>query len=162
MIENQFSAKIKVFRSDGGGEYTSTDFKTYPIQNGIIHHLSYPYTPQQNGLVERKHRHHIETTITLSSQAKMPSSYWSYAVLTIVTLINLMPTSVLNFLSPWSTLYASQPDISQLKVFGCACYPNLRSYTPHKLAPRTKECIFLGYPAGTKGYLCLDLETKHL
>ena len=92
----------------------------------------------------------------------MPSSYWSYVVLTAVTLINLLPTSVLDFLSPWSKLYSSPPDISQLKVFGCACYPNLKSYAPHKLTSRTKECIFLGYPIGTKGYLCLDFETKHL
>lgn len=39
----------------------------------------------------------------------------------------------------------------KLKVFGYVCYPNLRSSTPHKLAPRTKECIFLGYPTSTKG-----------
>ena len=46
MIENQFSAKIIVVRLDGGGEYTLTEFKTYLLQHGIIHHLSCPYTPQ--------------------------------------------------------------------------------------------------------------------
>jgi len=92
----------------------------------------------------------------------MPSFYWSYAVLTAVTLINLLPTSVLDFNSHWSRLYSSPPNISQLKVFGYACYPNLRSYTPHKIAPRTKEYIFLGNHVGTKGYLYPDFETKHL
>ena len=92
----------------------------------------------------------------------MPSSYWSYAILTTVTLINLLPTSVLAFSSPWSKLHSSTLDISQLKVFGCAYYPHLRPYTPYKLAPKTIECIFPGYPVGTKGYLCLDLATKHL
>ena len=65
MIENQFSSKIKIFRSDRGGEFTSNDFKTYLSQHGITYHLSYPYTPQQNGVVERKHRHLIETIVTL-------------------------------------------------------------------------------------------------
>ena len=47
-------------------------------------------------------------------------------------------------------------------MLGCAYYPYLMSYTTHKLEPRTKECIFLGYPSTSKGYLCLDLQTKHL
>ena len=92
----------------------------------------------------------------------MPSFYWSYVVFTAVHLINLLPTSILTFNSPWSKLHSSSLDLSQLKVFGCACYPHLKPYTPHKLAPRTTECIFLGYPIGTKGYLCLDLLTNHL
>ena len=92
----------------------------------------------------------------------MPSSYWSYAILTAMHLINLLPKFVLAFHSPWNKLYSFSPDLSQLKVFGCACYPHLRPYIPHKLAPRSTECIFLGYPIGTKGYLCLDLTTKHL
>ena len=46
MIENQFSAKIKTFRSDGGDEYTSNAFKTYLSQQGIAHQISCPYTPQ--------------------------------------------------------------------------------------------------------------------
>ena len=121
MIKNQFSTQIKTFRSNGGGEYTSTKFKTYLSQQGIIHQISCPYTPQQNGLVEKKHRHLIKTIITLLSHASLPSSYWSYAILTTVTLINLLPTPVLDFDSPWSRLYSSPPDISQLKVFGCAC-----------------------------------------
>ena len=75
MIENQFSSKIKIFRSNEGGEFTSNDFKTYLSQHGITYHLSYPYTPQQNGVVERKHKHIIETIVTLLSQASMPYSY---------------------------------------------------------------------------------------
>ena len=77
-------------------------------------------------------------------------------------LINLLPTFVLAFHSPWNKLYSFSPDLSQLKVFGCACYPHLRPYTPHKLAPRSTKCIFLGYPIGIKGYLCLELKTNHL
>ena len=100
MIETQFSSKIKTFRFDGGGEYTSSTFKSYLLQHCIIHQISCPYTPQQNGLVERKHRHLIETTITLLSQAFISTTYWSYAVLTAVSLINLLPTSVLSFVSP--------------------------------------------------------------
>ena len=86
----------------------------------------------------------------------------SYATLIAVSLINLLPTSVLSFVSPWFKLYSSHPNLSQLKVFVCACYPHLRSYSNHKLEPRTKECFFLGYSSTSKGYLCLDVQSQHL
>ena len=159
MTENQFSSKIKTLRSNGRGEYTSSVVKSYQRQHGIIHQISCPYIPQQNGLVEKKHRHLIETTITLLSQASMSTSYWSYAILTTVSFINLFPTSVLNFVSPWYKLYPTPLDLSQLKVFGCACHPHLKPYTSHKLDPRTKECLFLGYSSSSKGYLCLDVQS---
>ena len=53
LIKTQFSATIKCFRLDGGGEFTSNEFKSYLSQHGISHHLSCPYTPQQNGVVEK-------------------------------------------------------------------------------------------------------------
>ena len=65
MVTNQFSLKTKTFRSNGGGEFTSNEFKSYLSNHGINHQLSCPQTPQQNGVVERKHRHIIETVITL-------------------------------------------------------------------------------------------------
>ena len=91
MVKTQFSSTIKTLRSNGGGEYTSKSFESFLCSNGINHQISCPYTPQQNGLVERKHRHLIETTITLLSQASLPFSYWSFVVQSVVTLINLFP-----------------------------------------------------------------------
>ena len=161
MVKNQFSTTIKSLRFDGRGEYTSKVFESYLAFNGIFHQIFCPYIPQQNGLVERKHRHLIETTITLISQASLPSQYWSFAVQIVVSLVILLPTNTLGFLSPWFKLYAQHLDITHLKVFGCACYPYLRSYTHHKLEHRTKECLFLGYSTISKGYLCLDLHTNH-
>lgn len=69
MVKNQFSTTIKCLRSDDGGEYTYKVFESYLALNGIFHQISCAYTPKQNGLVERKHRHLLETTITLISQA---------------------------------------------------------------------------------------------
>ena len=162
MIKTQFSSTIKILISNGGGEFTSKSFESFLSSNGIQHQISCPYTPQQNGLVERKHRHLIETTITLLSQASLPSTYWSFAVQSALTLINLFPTTTLDFMSPCFKLYGHNPDIFSLKVFDCACYPYLRPYSHHKLNHRTAECIFLGYSNVSKGYLCLDLLTNKL
>lgn len=162
MVENQFSTTIKTLRSNGGGEYIFKAVTSYLASHGIAHQISCPYTPQQNDLMERKHRHLKETTITLLSQASLPSQYWSFAIQTNVSRINLLPTATFGFLSPWYKLYGHHTDLTHLKVVGCACYPLLRPYTHHKLVNITKECLFLGYSIVSKRYLCLDLTTNHL
>ena len=143
MVKIQFSSTIKVLRLDWGGEYTSKSFESFLSSNGIHHQISCPYTPQQNDLVERKHRHLIKTTITLLSQASLPSTYWSFTVQFALTLINLLPTATLDFLSPWFKFHGQHPNIFSLKIFGCACYPFFRPYNQHKLNHKTTECIFL-------------------
>ena len=60
---------------DGGGEYISTSLKNYLFTKGIVHQLSCPYTPEQNGLGERKHRHIVETAITLLQTAHLPNKF---------------------------------------------------------------------------------------
>lgn len=54
MIKNFFGCSICILQTDGGGEYTSTRFLNYLLANGIVHHVSCPYTPQQNDHAERK------------------------------------------------------------------------------------------------------------
>ena len=56
LVQTQFNAKIKTLRSDGGGEFVNSNFKSFCLEHGILHQLSYPYSPQQNGVAERKHR----------------------------------------------------------------------------------------------------------
>lgn len=74
-IENLLSLKIKCFRSDGGGEFMSSIFQSFLRTNGIIHQVSCPYTPEQNGCAERKHRHLVEIGLTLLFNAGMPLKF---------------------------------------------------------------------------------------
>ncbi|RVX12670.1 Retrovirus-related Pol polyprotein from transposon TNT 1-94 [Vitis vinifera] len=60
MIETQYNAKVRVLRSDNGGEYQSSDLQKYLEGHGIIHQTTCSNTPQQNGVVERKNRHLLE------------------------------------------------------------------------------------------------------
>ena len=126
----------------------------------IIHQKSCPYTPEQNGLAERKHQHLIETTITLLHHAKLLYVFWTYAVHTTLYLINRMPSLILHHKSPFELLFQSTPIISHLRIFGCACFPLLRPYLANKLQPKTTMCIFLGYASQYKGYVCFDVLTK--
>jgi hypothetical protein len=63
---------------------------------------------------------------------------------------------------PHFALFSTTPSYADLQVFGCACYPNTSATAPHKLAPRSCLCVFLGYSSDHKGYRCLDLTTNRL
>ncbi|KAK2378919.1 WD40 repeat-containing protein HOS15 [Trifolium repens] len=73
MVELQFNTKIKMVQTDGGGEFRP--FTKFLTNLGVIHRLTCPHTHHQNGIVERKHRHLVETGLTLLSQAQIPLKY---------------------------------------------------------------------------------------
>jgi hypothetical protein len=162
IAENLLSKKIKAFQSDGGEEFTSNHFKQFLTSHGILHRISYPHSPQQNGLAERKYRHIVEIGLALLAQSKLPSSYWLDAFNTAVYLINRLPTHTLHKQSPYFKLLQRNSDYSILRTFGCSCYPLLRPYNKHKLMFRSKKCIFLEYSSNYQGYRCLDLATKRI
>ena len=162
MVETQFSSKLKILRTDNGSKYINNEFKSFCSTSGILHQSSYPHTPEQNGVSERKHRHIVETGLTLLYQSHLPHNYWSYAFSTATYLINRMPSSVLGFHSPWEKVYSKPPSLHALKAFGCACYPYLRPFNQNKLQPISKPCVFLGYPPLSKGYICLDPTSNRI
>ena len=127
-----------------------------------MHCVSCPHTHQQNGSIERKHHHVVESGLALLSYAHAPLRYWDDAFQSAYYLINRLPTSVLQFQSPYEKLFNTSPDYLFLKTFGCACWPNLCPYNTHKLQPRSSQCVFLGYSLLHKGYKCLHLPLNRL
>ena len=78
-------------------------------------------------------------------------------LITAVYLLNRIPSSILNFISPWEKLYGHKQPLHALKTFGCAVYPYLRPYVSSKFDPKSSQGIFFGYPPQSKGYICLDV-----
>ena len=118
-VERLLKHKIIHVQSDGGGgEYRNLN--TFFNKLGISHRLSCPHTHQQNGVVERKHRHIVETGLTLLAHASVPFHFWSDAFATACFLINRLPTRVLNMKTPIELLLGETPDYTFFKVFGCA------------------------------------------
>ncbi|KAE8655314.1 Coatomer subunit epsilon-1 [Hibiscus syriacus] len=105
LIKNQFKTNIVALQTDGGGKYRGLE--RYLAAAGIKHMITCPHTSQHNGVVERKHRHIIDTTLTLLAQSAVPFKYWSYAVLTAVYLINRLPANLLGGISSFEKLYDS-------------------------------------------------------
>nr|CAN83877.1 hypothetical protein VITISV_014760 [Vitis vinifera] len=116
----------------------------------------------QNGIAERKHRHVIETGLTLMFHARVPLSLWVEAFSTVVFLINRLPSLSLAGKTPYELLFGKQPDYSMPRTFGCLCFPYLRDYSPNKLSPKSTPYVFLGYSTLHKGFQCLDCKTHRV
>jgi hypothetical protein len=156
-VKTQFNQNIKILRSDNGGEFTS--MRPFLNEHGTIFQHTCAYTPQQNGVVERKHRHLLNIARALRFQANLPLKFWGESVQTACYLINRLPTPLLSHKSPYELLHKSSPNYSNLRVFGCLCYAT--NLTPNnKFDYRARRCIFIGYPLGQKGYRVYDLEGK--
>ena len=72
LLQNQFSTNIKVFRSDNGTEFLNKRINLFCNDKGITHQTSCVYSPQQNGVVERKHRHILNISRSLLFEAGLP------------------------------------------------------------------------------------------
>jgi histone deacetylase 1/2 len=140
LVERKFDRKILTIQSDWGEEYVKLNsfFQT----QGISHHVSCPHAHQQNSAAERKHRHIVEVGLALLAHASVPLKYWDQAFLRATYLINMLPSKVINHDTPVHRLLDTTPKYSSLRVFGCAYWPNLRPYNKHKLAFRSKRCVF--------------------
>lgn len=130
LIEHHFQYKINSLYTDGGREILG--LRPYLRAHGIEHITSRPYTPQRVATAERRHRHIIETAKTLLYQASLPALFWSLACHHAIFLINKLPSQPLHNKSPYEALFGNSPDYTQIRVFGCLCYPWLRPYTSNK------------------------------
>ncbi|CAL8988820.1 unnamed protein product [Prunus brigantina] len=130
MVETQFHAKIQVLRSENGREFLNHDLNQFLQHHGIIHQRSCPYTPQQNGVAERKNRHLLEVVCASLFGANMPRHFW--AVVSASYLINRIPYSILNFQTPLQTLHhhIQTPLIPNLepRIFGCVVFVHLHDH----------------------------------
>ncbi|KAK9074195.1 hypothetical protein SSX86_006792 [Deinandra increscens subsp. villosa] len=158
-LENQFKKSVKILRSDNGTEFTNNNMKVFCKKMGINHQTSCAYTPQQNGVVERKHRHLLNVSRALMFQSGVPLRMWTECVLTASYLINRTPSSVLNGRSPYELVYGFKPSLNHLRVFGCLCFSTVLN-EKDKFSSHADKCILLGYSNQKKGYKLWSLE-KH-
>lgn len=158
--ETQFGKTVKKVRSDNGTEFLclSDFFKS----KGIIHQTSCVATPQQNGRVERKHRHLLNVARSLLFQSSMPVKFWGEAIRAAAHVINLTPTKVLNGKCPHEVLFGSAQSYSDLRVFGSLCFAHKKLRDKNKFVSRSRKCVFVGYPFGKKGWQLYDLENNEL
>ncbi|PKU80711.1 putative mitochondrial protein [Dendrobium catenatum] len=131
-------------------------FQNQLRSKGIQHQVACPYTPEKNGVVERKHRHILDTARTMLHYSSIPHTYWPEAVTTTVHLINRLPSPTTWQKTPVQLMFNIKPDYKHLRPFGCACFPLLPPRSHNKLQPNFILCVFIGYSENYKGYKCLS------
>lgn len=86
---------IKTIRTNNGLECLSNS-QNLLSNLGILHQKPCTYSPQQNGVVERKHRHLLQITMSLLYQSKLRKRFWGEALLHATFLTNILPTKALS------------------------------------------------------------------
>ena len=142
--------RVKCIRSDNGGEFVNKEFEALLIRNKIKHERSAPYSPHQNGTVERGWRSIFDMARCLLVQSKLPKSMWVYAVLASVHIRNRCYNHRTDK-TPYESCTGQKPDLSKLHVFGTVCYGYVQQ--TKKLDAHAKQGIFVGYDKTSPAYL---------
>ena len=150
--QNEFELKVKKIRSDNGSEFKNLQVEEFLEEEGIKHEFSAPYTPQQNGVVERKNRTLIDMARTMLGEFKTPERFWSEAVNTACHAINRVYLHRLLKKTSYELLTGNKPNVSYFRVFGSKCYILVKKGRNSKFAPKAVEGFLLGYDSNTKAY----------
>lgn len=149
--------KLKSIRSDNGGEYISNEFKINLEEHGIQHQLKIAYTPQQNGVAERMNRTLLDLVRSMLHSKGIEFKFWAEALSTATYIRNRVPSpSLPNDSTPFNLWMKRNPDLSNLRTFGCKCWYVTSKVYVKKLDPRSREAIMVGYSLQSKGYKLLD------
>ncbi|GJR03671.1 retrotransposon protein, putative, ty1-copia subclass [Tanacetum coccineum] len=113
-VEKSTGKSLRHIRSDRGGEYISQEFKDYLKAYGIVQQLTPPYTPQHNGVSERRNRTLLNMVRSMMSLTTLPLSFWDYALESAARILNMVPTKKVDK-TPYELWHGKVPNLSYLK-----------------------------------------------
>jgi hypothetical protein len=148
LIKNLSERKIKILRSDNGGEYTSKEFVNFYKDVGIKRELTTPYNPQQNGVVEWKNR----TMLEVVKIKIFLCAYGQKQTMAVVYVQNRLSHSALGLKTPEEMFTGKKLEVSHLKIFGCPVFIHIPKEKRNKLDPSGKKGIFVGYCEVSKAF----------
>lgn len=160
-VKNKFGRAPTVIRSDNGREYNNYKVKQLFVKEGIRPQYTAPYTPEQNGVAERKNRTLMEAARCMLIDASMDNRYWAEAVNTANFLQNILPSTAIEK-TPYELWYGRKASVDNLRIFGCEGYTLIPKEKRRKLEDKSLLLTFVGYSTESKGYRMLDKETNRI
>ncbi|MCH85421.1 retrovirus-related Pol polyprotein from transposon TNT 1-94, partial [Trifolium medium] len=158
LAEKESEKAIKILRTDGGGEYTSKYFEESCVREGTTHEVTSPYTPQHNGLAERRNRTILDMARSMLKQKNMQHKFWGEAMNIAAYILNKFPTKKLKNKVPEEAYNGRKPNVKHLKVFGSICYKHIPNAKRSKLDNKSDKMILIGYHS-TGAYKLYDPKT---
>ncbi|GKA70962.1 cysteine-rich receptor-like protein kinase 25-like protein, partial [Tanacetum coccineum] len=151
---------IKCLRSDRGGEFTSNLFNEFCEAQGNKRQLTAAYTPQKNGVAERRNRTLMNMVRCLLDEKSMPKYFWAEAIKWTCHVLNRCMSRSLDEKVPEEFWTGSKPSVEHFKVFGCIGHVHIPAQLRTKLDARSHKCVFLGVRQESKAYRLYDPSSK--
>nr|DAD19628.1 TPA_asm: hypothetical protein HUJ06_021091 [Nelumbo nucifera] len=151
LVEKETGMYIKCLRTDRGGEFNSEEFNEFCRQCGIKRQLTNAYTPQQNGVAERKNRTVMNMVRSMLLEKKIPNTFWPEAVNWAIYVLNRSPTVAVKNITPEEAWSGVKPTVEHF---------SLRVRT--KLENKNSRCVLLGVSEESKGYRLYDPVAKRV
>jgi transposase InsO family protein len=124
--QNEFGLRIKKIRSDNGMEFKNSQIEGFLEEEGIKHEFSSPYTPQQNGVVERKNRTLLDMVRAMLDEYTTPGQFCAEAINTACYSINWLYLHRILKKTSYELLTGKKPNVSYFRVFGSKCLMSTR------------------------------------
>jgi transposase InsO family protein len=155
LVELQSGYKLKKLRSERVGEYTSNEFQEFCANLGMERQLTVAYSPQQNGVAERRNKTICEMARSMLTEKEMLVIFWAEAASTAVYLQNRCFTTSVIRKTPFEAFTGRKPGVKHLKVFGCLCYTHVPSSLRQKWDSKAGKGVLWDIEAVKRGIECM-------
>ncbi|CAL8156633.1 unnamed protein product [Prunus armeniaca] len=149
------SQKLQLIHADICGPIT-------PSSNSNKRQLTATYTPQQNGVAERKNRTIMNMVRCLLTEKQMPKVFWPEAVRWTVHVLNRSPTAVVKGKTPEECWSGIKPTVDYFRVWGCIRDVHVPDTKRSKLDDKSYKCVLLRYSDESKAYRLFDPIAKKI
>ena len=162
--ECQFSVRVKVLHTDGGGEFNSSASQEWYAAEGIEHVITPPYSPDMNGGCEVWNRVIVQTASAMLHTALLPLSFWGQAVLCATYLLNRSPTKGLQLKqTPFEALYHQKPYLGHIRIWGCRAYAHIpKEQKRKKWDSHCRECLLMGFYDSENVFKLYDINANSI